>query len=74
MDDIVITEDQILGKHRDALEADPLLSQRPAVKAGAIVSLGSDPLGTAANPTPLAISWVLDEYVTMLADAAAKVK
>ena len=58
----------------DALEADPLLSQMPAVKAGAIVSLGSDPLGTAANPTPLAISWVLDEYVTMLADAAAKVK
>ncbi len=58
-----------------ALEKDPLLSQMPAVKAGAIVSLpGSDPIGTAANPTPLAISWVLDVYVTMLADAAAPVR
>ncbi len=54
----------------DALEADPLLSQIPAVENGAVVTLpGSDPLGTAANPTPLAISWVLDDYLTLLADA-----
>ncbi|HEY0214822.1 MAG TPA: iron-siderophore ABC transporter substrate-binding protein [Cellulomonas sp.] len=54
------------------LEADPLLQQIPAVANGAIVSLpGSSPLGTAANPTPLAISWVLDEYVSLLAEAAA---
>lgn len=54
----------------DVLKADPLLSQMPAVANDAIVSLdGSGPLGTAANPTPLAISWVLDDYVTMLADA-----
>jgi iron complex transport system substrate-binding protein len=57
------------------LEGDPLLSQMPAVKNGAIVALdGSGPLGTAANPTPLSISFVLDDYVTMLADAAAKVQ
>lgn len=54
----------------DALEADPLLSQIPAVANGAIVTLpGSDPLGTAANPTPLAISWVLDDYLALIADA-----
>jgi len=57
----------------DALEADPLLSQMPAVRNGSIVFLdGSGPLGTAANPTPLAISWVLSDYVQLLSDAAAK--
>jgi iron complex transport system substrate-binding protein len=30
---------------------------------------GSGPMGTAANPTPLSISWVLDDYVGELADA-----
>jgi iron complex transport system substrate-binding protein len=53
------------------LENDPLLSQMPAVANGAVVSLpGTDPLGTAANPTPLAISWVLDDYLALLAQAA----
>ncbi|MGZ9810477.1 iron-siderophore ABC transporter substrate-binding protein [Pseudoroseicyclus sp. H15] len=53
----------------DALNADPLTSKMPAVANGAIVTLGNDPLGTAANPTPLAISWVLDDYVALLAGA-----
>jgi iron complex transport system substrate-binding protein len=56
----------------DALNADPLTSKMPAVASGAIVTLGNDPLGTAANPTPLAISWVLDDYVALLAAAADK--
>ena len=34
--------------------------------------LGYNPLGTAANPTPLSISWVLKDYVALLAEAAAK--
>ncbi|MDO9397858.1 MAG: iron-siderophore ABC transporter substrate-binding protein [Herbiconiux sp.] len=56
-----------------ALEGDPLLSQMPAVAAGAVVNLdGSGPLGTAANPTPLSISYVLDDYLAMLAEAADK--
>jgi iron complex transport system substrate-binding protein len=55
------------------LEADPLLSQMPAVRNGAIVGLdGAGSLGTAANPTPLAITWVLDDYLTLLAAAADK--
>lgn len=55
----------------ETLEGDPLLSQIPAVANEAIVALpASDPVGTAANPTPLAISWVLDDYVAMLAEAA----
>ncbi len=56
----------------DALEGDPLLSQMPAVANDAIVLLPDTPLGTAANPTPLAISWVLEDYVSMLAEAADK--
>ncbi|AWH92496.1 iron-siderophore ABC transporter substrate-binding protein [Dietzia lutea] len=57
----------------DTLRADPLLSQMPAVKNDAIVFLdGNGPMGTAANPTPLAISWVLDDYVAQLAEAAGK--
>ncbi|NDV00325.1 iron-siderophore ABC transporter substrate-binding protein [Pseudoroseicyclus tamaricis] len=54
----------------DALNADPLTSKMPAVANGAVVTLSNDPLGTAANPTPLAISWVLEDYVALLAEAA----
>jgi iron complex transport system substrate-binding protein len=57
----------------EALQADPVLSQIPAVANDAIVALtGDNPLGTAANPTPLAISWVLDDYLDLLAEAAGK--
>ena len=57
----------------DTLKADPLLSKMPAVQRDAIVTLPeSDPLGTAANPTPLAIPWVLDDYLGLLDEAAAK--
>ncbi|MGM7671274.1 iron-siderophore ABC transporter substrate-binding protein [Microbacterium sp. A93] len=56
----------------DVLEGDELLSRMPAVENNAIVALdGTGPMGTAANPTPLSISYVLDEYVELLAEAAA---
>ena len=68
--DIIVTYgDQALV---DALNADPLLSKIPAVANGSIVLLPDTPLGTAANPTPLAINYVLEDYVSMLAEAAAK--
>ncbi|WP_220490157.1 iron-siderophore ABC transporter substrate-binding protein [Promicromonospora sukumoe] len=57
----------------DTLKADPLLSQMPAVANDAVVFLdGEGPAGTAANPTPLAIPWVLEDYADLLAGAAAK--
>ncbi len=57
-----------------SLKSDPILSKMPAVASGAIVALdGSSEVGTAANPTPLAISYVLDDYTKLLADAADKV-
>lgn len=69
--DLIVTYgDQALV---DTLKADPLLSQMPAVANEAIVFLdGSTALATAANPTPLAIPWVIDDYVALLAEAIAQ--
>ncbi len=50
----------------------PLTSRMETAETGAFVLLGNDPLGTAANPTPLSIPWVLDDYVARLAEAARK--
>jgi iron complex transport system substrate-binding protein len=58
----------------DALIANPLLARMPAVEKGALVTLGRDPVGTAANPTPLSISYVLKDYVALLSEAAKKTK
>lgn len=55
-----------------AMKANPLLAHMPAVRQDAIVTLGRDPVGTAANPTPLSITWVLPAYVAKLAEAARK--
>ena len=67
--DIIVTYgDDTMVK---ALKADPLLSKMPAVANDAIVLLPDTPLGTAANPTPLSISYVLKDYVDMMAAAAA---
>ncbi|MGO1637117.1 ABC transporter substrate-binding protein [Ancrocorticia populi] len=57
----------------DVLKADPLLGQMPAIANDSIVFLdGSGPMGTAANPTPLSISWVLDDYVKELSEAVGE--
>ena len=54
----------------DAVKANALISKMPAAARGAIVVLGSDPIGTAANPTPLSISFILDDYLELLSSAA----
>lgn len=55
-----------------ALRADPLMAHMPAVAHEAIVMLKNDPLGNAANPTPLGLPWMLDDYAALLAGAARK--
>jgi len=56
----------------DALEGDPVLSQLPAVENEAIVTLdGAEAMGTAANPTALSVPALVEDYVNLLADAAA---
>jgi iron complex transport system substrate-binding protein len=57
-----------------ALKDNPLTSRMPAAQRGSLVLLGRNPVGTAANPTPLSISWVLKDYLAMLAEAARKSK
>lgn len=69
--DIIVTygDDALV----QTLKNDPLLSKMPAVANGAIVALdGTGPQGTAANPTPLALSWVLNDYLDLLGTAAGK--
>ena len=71
--DIIVTygDDKLVK----TLEDDELLSQMPAVKNDAIVNLpGDQPLGTAANPTPLSISYILDDYLDELDEAASNQK
>jgi iron complex transport system substrate-binding protein len=65
--DLVVTYGN--QKLLDALAANPLMARMPAVEKGALVMLGRKPLGTAANPTPLSISWVLRDYLALLAEA-----
>ena len=54
------------------MQADPLLSKIPAIAAGSIVILqDSTPLAASANPSPLSISWGVDEYFGLLAEPIA---
>jgi iron complex transport system substrate-binding protein len=73
--DIIVGYGDEDGALLRTIQADPLLSKIPAIERGSVVFLpGSTPAATAANPTPLSISWVLDDYVAMLAEAADKVQ
>lgn len=56
----------------DTLTSNLLMSKMSAIKHGSIVILGNSQIATAANPTPLSISWVLDDYLEALAAAARK--
>ncbi|PZQ47993.1 MAG: ABC transporter substrate-binding protein [Rhodovulum sulfidophilum] len=55
-----------------AIDGNPLTGKMPAVAKGAVVLLGDDPVGTAANPTPLAIPYVLEDYAGRLSEAARR--
>ena len=69
--DILITYgDENLLK---ALQADPLFSEIPAVKNGAVLLL--DPttdLSASSTPSILSIPATLDEYLSLLQEAAVK--
>jgi iron complex transport system substrate-binding protein len=67
--DIVVTYGDAALLER--LKQNPLTRHMPAVAKGAVVMLGNDPVGTAANPTPLSIRWVLTDYVARLSAATS---
>jgi len=55
------------------LQADPLLSQIPAIAEGRVAVLqNSTPLAASANPSPLSIGWGIDEYFALLAAAVTR--
>lgn len=56
----------------ETLRGNTLTRQMPAIANDAVVLLANDPLGTAASPTPLSIPYLLDRYVELLAEAAAR--
>lgn len=58
----------------DKINTDLLLARLPAIRRGALVLLGNDPLGTAANPTPLSLPYVLEAYAEQLSAAVGAAK
>lgn len=54
----------------DTLQADPLLSQVPAIAEGRVAVLpDSTPLAASANPSPLSVDETLEDYLALLAAA-----
>ncbi len=54
------------------LQADPLLSKIPAIAEGHVAILpNSTPIAASANPSPLSISWGIDDYLALLAEPLA---
>jgi iron complex transport system substrate-binding protein len=66
--DVFVTYGDPDGELIAQMQADPLLSQIPAIASGSIVILqDSTPLAASANPSPLSIGWGVDEYFGLLA-------
>lgn len=68
--DVFVTYGDPDGAFVAMLQADPLLSQIPAIAEGRIAVLENDtPLAASANPSPLSIPWGIDTYFGVLAGA-----
>lgn len=68
--DVFVTYGDASGSIIAQLQADPLLSQIPAIAEGRIAILEeSTPLAASANPSPLSIGWGVEEYFALLAGA-----
>lgn len=57
------------------LQADPILGKVPAIQNGSVLIVPDNtPLAAAGNPNPLSMEYTIDEYVSLIADVAKKVK
>jgi len=57
------------------LQADPIFSKIPAVERGSVVIIGDNtPLAASGTPSTLSIKYTIDEYLSLLSEAASKVK
>lgn len=60
------------GSFLKSLQADPILSKVPAIAAGRLAILEEDTaVAMLANPSPLGVPWGIDQYLSILAEAAA---
>lgn len=58
----------------EAMQADPLMSQIPAVKNGSVVLIDSTTaLAAATTPSILSIPYAIDDYLQLLSEAANKI-
>jgi len=58
-----------------ALQADPIFGEVPAIKRGSVVIIGDNtPLAASGTPSVLSIQYTIDEYLTLLSEAANKVE
>jgi iron complex transport system substrate-binding protein len=63
------------AKTKDAIAADPLLGQIPAVKSGAFVADSDNTLTLSISAaSPLSLPWALDKFLPLLGAAADNVK
>lgn len=75
-----LTDVDIIVTYGDAstlttIQKDPLLGKIPAIKNGAVVVIDSNSaLAGSATPTILGIPYTIDEYLTLINEAAIKVK
>lgn len=68
--DVFVTYGSADGAIIAEMQADPLLSQIPAIAAGHVAILeNSTPLAASANPSALSIGWGIDEYFSVLEGA-----
>lgn len=57
----------------EAVKADPLLGEIPAIQRGSVVFIGNDtPLAASGNPNPLAIAYTIDDYLELIDGAIKK--
>lgn len=57
-----------------ALQADPVFGQIPAIRRGSMVLIpDGTPLAAAGNPNPLSIAYTIDEYLALIVEAIGKV-
>ncbi|WP_424475473.1 iron-siderophore ABC transporter substrate-binding protein [Oceanobacillus kimchii] len=59
----------------EALQADPIFGKVPAIERGSVVVIGDNtPLAASGTPSVLSIQYTIDEYLTLLSEAANKVE
>lgn len=59
----------------EAVQSDSRLGQIPAIERGSVVMIASDSeIAAAGTPNPLSISYTIDEYLKLIAEAADKIE